>query len=151
MPLLRARLRRRRLTEGSPADRVTGAWLEMLDGLRMAGKPALPQLAATEVVGFAAAAAGGRAHGPDRGGIRPPAPQIDELAVLANAVTFGPPERAPDHVGEEQARRAAAQAIAYVAELRARKPWWRRLLWTADPRPLRWATSRSRAATTPPK
>jgi hypothetical protein len=31
------------------------------------------------------------------------------------------------------------QAVAYVTALKASKPWWRRLLWTLDPRPLRWS------------
>jgi len=53
---------------------------------------------------------------------------------MVNAVTF-----APSEADAAQAERATAQAVAYVDELRARRPWWRRLLWAADPRPLRWA------------
>jgi hypothetical protein len=151
VPMLRRRLRRRRIAAADPSDRVTGAWLEVLDGLRMAGKPALPHLAATEVVGFAAAAAGRRAHDAKRGAL-PPAPPINDLAAFANSVAFGPPRTlvrsstppvpSAAAASDEQARRAVAQAIAYVGELRARKPIWRRLLWTVDPRPLRWARSR---------
>jgi hypothetical protein len=63
--------------------------------------------------------------------------------VLATAVTFGPPGPESD----EHARRAATQAVAYVEALRAGRPWWRRLLWTVDPRPLRWARARTRDAT----
>jgi hypothetical protein len=138
VPTLKARLRRRRLTEGPPADRITGAWLEMLDGLRLAGRPALPQLAATELVTYAAAAAGPPAHAATRTGIRPPAPPVDDLAMSANTVAFAP----PGLVSDDQAQRAAVQATAYVASLRASKPWWRRLVWTVDPRPLRWARHR---------
>ena len=186
VPVQRSRLRRRRLTEGSPADRITGAWLEILDGLRLAGRAALPQLAATELVRYAAAAAGPRAHAPTRGAIRPPAPPIADLAAAANAVAFGPPSLsslsglsnpaslsgpaalsnpaslsgpaspaspagvtspaspasqagAISQASEEAARRATMQAVAYVTALKASKPWWRRLLWTLDPRPLRWS------------
>jgi len=147
VPIRKARLRRRRLSEGSPADRITGAWLEMLDGLRLAGRAALPQLAATELVSYAAAAAAPPAHAltaaglrrPSRAQIRSSAPPIADLAVSANAVTFGP----PGDTSDEQAQRAATQAIAYVDALKASKPWWRRLLWTLDPRPLRWARDRS--------
>jgi transglutaminase-like putative cysteine protease len=135
VPLLRRALRRRRLGATDPAGQITGAWLEVLDGLRMAGRPALPNLAATEVVGYAASAASARAHAANRRAVRPPAPPIDDLALFANTVAFGPAHAAT----AEQARRATAQAVAYVGELRARRPWWRRLLWTVDPRPLRWA------------
>ncbi len=33
--------------------------------------------------------------------------------------------------------RAKNKALAYARALRARRPWWRRLLWSIDPRPLR--------------
>jgi hypothetical protein len=144
--LLRRAQRLRRLERGSPAQRVVGAWWEVLDGLRLAGRPAGPHLAVTEVVGHATLAAGHHAHRaartgrPGTGGprssryrLRLPAPPLDDLAGLVNMVTF---TRAS--TTEEHARRARAQAVAYVAELRARRPWWRRLLWSVDPRPLRW-------------
>jgi hypothetical protein len=73
---------------------------------------------------------------------RPPAPPVNDLATLANTVAFGAAQQAT----EEHARRATAQALAYVGELRARRPWWRRLLWTVDPRPLRWERVRRRNA-----
>jgi transglutaminase-like putative cysteine protease len=131
--LLRRAQRVERLERGSPAQRVLGAWREVLDGLRLAGRPAGAHLAATEVAGHAALAAGGRGGHRD-GGAGLPAPPIDDLAGLVNAVAF-----TRDAVTEEQAHRAGAQAVAYVGELRARRPWWRRLLWSVDPRPLRWA------------
>jgi transglutaminase-like putative cysteine protease len=156
IPVLRQRLRRRRLDDAAPAARISGAWLELLDGLRMAGRPALPQLTATEVARYAAAAAGPRAHAAKRPVARPPAPPIDELARLANAVAFSTPAAeadarravafgAPAAGAEADARRAVAQAVAYVDELRARRPWWRRVLWALDPRPLRWERGRRRA------
>jgi transglutaminase-like putative cysteine protease len=128
--LLRGAQRKRRLDQGSPAHRVAGAWREVLDGLRLAGRPAARHLPATEVASYATRV-GLPAH--ERGRVRPSVPQLDELAVLVNRATFA--SAAPD---EEDARRAKAQALAYVDELRARRPWWRRLLWRADPRPLRW-------------
>jgi hypothetical protein len=65
--------------------------------------------------------------------IRPAAPRLDDLAGLVNAVAF-----APLAADAAQADQAAAQAVAYVEDLRARRPWWRRLLWSADPRPMWW-------------
>jgi transglutaminase-like putative cysteine protease len=129
--LLRRSQRRRRLYEGDPPGRVVGAWLEVLDALRLAGRPAPHHLAATEVAAHAARVA-------DRPpGIRPAAPGLDELAGLVNVVTF-----APGGASAGQADQAVAQAAAYVEELRARRPWWRRLLWSADPRPMWWARRR---------
>jgi len=52
--LLRRGLRRRRLGDGGPEQRITGAWLEFTDALRLAGRPVPPYLAATEAAGFAA-------------------------------------------------------------------------------------------------
>lgn len=119
--------RRRRVSRGSPGERVAGAWLEVLDALRLAGAPAGADLAVSEVVRHAAELA-------DRGGrSRLPAPPLDDLAALANQVTFG-----DWNADEAAARRAATQALAFTAELRARRSWWRRLRWSVDPRPLRW-------------
>ncbi len=131
--LLRLAQRRRRLDQGSPAHRVAGAWREVLDALRLAGRPPAPHLPATEVAGYANRV-GLPAHERRRGvTVRPSTPPLDELAVLVNQATYasvGP--------SEEDARRAREQALAYVEEVRGRRPWWRRLLWRADPRPLRW-------------
>jgi hypothetical protein len=134
--------RRRRLDQGPPAVRVAGAWYEVLDALRLAGRPAAAHLAVTEVAAHAATVVAER----DRmrrgaAGGRLPAPSLRDLATLANEVTF-----AAGMVREEDARRAKAQALAYVEELRARRSWWRRLLWSADPRPLRWHRRRPRGA-----
>ncbi|WP_328469139.1 DUF3488 and transglutaminase-like domain-containing protein [Actinoplanes sp. NBC_00393] len=47
--------RRRRLFTGDPGDRITGAWLELTDALRLAGRPLPAHLSATEAAEFAAA------------------------------------------------------------------------------------------------
>jgi len=52
--LMRRGLRRRRLGDGGPDERITGAWLEFTDALRLAGRPVPAHLAATEAAGFAA-------------------------------------------------------------------------------------------------
>jgi len=52
--LMRRGQRRRRLTVGGPDERITGAWLEFTDALRLAGRPVPAHLAATEAAGFAA-------------------------------------------------------------------------------------------------
>ncbi|MFI7598056.1 DUF3488 and transglutaminase-like domain-containing protein [Actinoplanes sp. NPDC049681] len=54
--LMRRGLRRRRLTAGAPAARITGAWFEFTDALRLAGRPVPDHLAATEAAAFAATA-----------------------------------------------------------------------------------------------
>jgi hypothetical protein len=132
--MLRRGQRRRRLYTGDPPGRVVGAWLEILDALRLAGRPPPRYLAATEVAEHAARVADPQSHARGRTVLRPPAPDLDDLAGLVNVVTF-----APDGASAAQADLAAATAVAYADDLRARRPWWRRLLWSADPRPLRWA------------
>jgi hypothetical protein len=49
---------------------------------------------------------------------------------------------APGAAGEEQARRAAAQAVAYADALRDHRSWWRRAWWRLHPGPLRWHRGR---------
>jgi Transglutaminase-like superfamily/TgpA N-terminal domain len=146
--LLRRSQRRRRLTEGDPGRRVTGAWLEVTDALRLAGRPAQPYLDASEVATHAATAAQPRrAHRAGRAGasVRPPVPPLDHLTAAVNQTAF-----APLVTDDAQARRAATQAVAYVTELRSRRSWWRRVLWSFHPGPLRWhrkgAASRRRLA-----
>jgi transglutaminase-like putative cysteine protease len=132
--LLRRAQRTRRLARGSPAERVLGAWREVLDGLWLAGRPAAAHLTVTEVAERGVAA--GRSRRPHRAGSGLPPPSLSDLAALVNGVAF-----ARQAITEEQARRAGAQAVAYTGELRARSRWWRRLLWSLDPRPLRRAPS----------
>ena len=128
--LARRAQRDRRLDRGPPRQRVAGAWREVLDALRLAGHPVPAHLAVTEVVAHGEAVLAEREP---RSRLRLAAPSLTELATLANEVTFAGVEP-----GEDDARRARAQAVAYVAELAARQPWWRRLLAAVDPRPLRW-------------
>jgi transglutaminase-like putative cysteine protease len=130
--LLRRRLRIGRLDRGDPAHRVAGAWREVLDALRLAGRPPAPHLPASEVAHYATRIAV-PAHELRRGKLRLATPPLDDLATLINRTTY-----ASDGPDEQDARRARAQALAYVGELRARRSWWRRLLWRVDPRPLRW-------------
>ena len=47
-------LRQRRLGVGAPDERITGAWLEFTDALRLAGRPVPGHLAASEAAEFAA-------------------------------------------------------------------------------------------------
>ncbi|MFC8297346.1 transglutaminaseTgpA domain-containing protein [Micromonospora orduensis] len=151
---LRRSLTRNRLVRGDPGQRVAGAWREVTDALRLAGRPVGDDLAATEVAGYARRAlADARAR--RTGGI-PSTPDgvagtgdgaatagdpdgVDELAVLLNEVGFAPGAVTPD-----QAVRAAEMATAYVATLRSARPWWRRLLWSVHPSPLRRARRPSR-------
>jgi transglutaminase-like putative cysteine protease len=135
--LMRRGQRQRRLYTGDPPGRIVGAWLEVLDALRLAGRPPPQHLAATEVAEHAARVAVPRSHGGSP--LRPAAPQLDDLAGLVNVVAF-----APDGTDAAQADRAAATAVAYAEDLRSRRSWWRRLLWSVDPRPLRWSRSRAR-------
>lgn len=133
--LLRALQTRGRLRSGSPPKQVMGAWDEVLDALTLAGHPAPRSLAVAEVAGHAAqvvADAPSRRHARKP---RPAAPPLDELARKVNTVAFaGGTAPPPDDLAGMGAR---AQAIEYSRALYARRPWWRRLLWRIDPRPLR--------------
>jgi transglutaminase-like putative cysteine protease len=111
---------RRRLSAPVPSDRVRGAWLELLDGLRLAGAPPPGHLTATEVADWAAAR-------------RPRLPSVSRLAHLANLVGF-----APEWADEDDARTAAGEARAYLRGLRRGQKPGRRLLWFLRPGPLRW-------------
>ncbi|MFD0597086.1 hypothetical protein ACFQZ4_36460 [Catellatospora coxensis] len=61
------------------------------------------------------------------------APTLDELAEAVNQTVFG-----PGTAGDVEAEAARSRAVAYIDELKARRSWWRRLLWTLHPGPLRW-------------
>ncbi|WP_410816215.1 DUF3488 and transglutaminase-like domain-containing protein [Micromonospora sp. 050-3] len=145
---MRRSLTRSRLVGGDPGQRIAGAWREVTDALRLAGRPVGDDLAATEVARYArqtlADARAGTAGGDttaDPGAVAPASgtaaadassPAVDELAALLNQVGFAPGAATPD-----QAARAAEVATAYVATLRSARPWWRRLLWSVHPTPLR--------------
>jgi transglutaminase-like putative cysteine protease len=130
---LRFLRRRSQLSRGSPPQRVLGAWDEVLDSLLLAGSPAPPHLAAAEVAvhaGEVAQTVPTRRHTRRP---RPAAPPLTELADKVNAVGFAGGASAPDEVAAFGAR---AQALEYERALRAGRPWWRRLVWRIDPRPL---------------
>jgi hypothetical protein len=129
-------LRRRRLSEGVPAQRIAGAWLEVTDALRLAGHGNADHLNATEIAAHAKEIADRPREGGDhtaKGRVRLAAPALDELAQLVNAAEFG-----GGRVTDADAVRAGVGATAYADELKSRRPWWKRLLWTVHPGPLRW-------------
>ncbi|MGN9775913.1 transglutaminaseTgpA domain-containing protein [Micromonospora sp. H33] len=135
---LRRSLSRNRLHRGDPGERVAGAWREVTDALRLAGHPVSGDLAATEVAARAreiltdAETARSAPSTADREpGGAPAQAGVRELAGLLNQAAF-----APGTVAEEQSARAVTGAQAYVAALRAARPWWRRLLWSVHPGPL---------------
>ncbi|MEH0930948.1 transglutaminaseTgpA domain-containing protein [Micromonospora sp. CPCC 205558] len=148
---MRRSLSRSRLGRGDPGQRIAGAWREVTDALRLAGQPVGDDLAATEVARHAREAlADARRARSGRGATGGPAdpdtaaptgdtavagtlsPAVAELAALLNQVGF-----APGAATADQADRAAEVATTYVATLRSARPWWRRLLWSVHPAPLR--------------
>ncbi|MEU8008817.1 transglutaminaseTgpA domain-containing protein [Micromonospora parva] len=148
---MRRSLTRGRLLRGDPGQRIAGAWREVTDALRLAGRPVGDDLAATEVAGHARQAlTDARRARSGRGATGGPAdpdtaaptgdtavagtlsPAVAELAALLNQVGF-----APGAATADQADRAAEVATTYVATLRSARPWWRRLLWSVHPAPLR--------------
>jgi hypothetical protein len=155
--LSRRALRRRRLTRGDPGRRITGAWHEFTDALRLAGRPVPPHLTAHEAAAFAESAAHATAGRRERLAFATPTnkaasaapkglrsatpstdsaralPPLDELVAAINTVAF-----APEAADTEQAQRAAAQAVAYAVALRDRRSWWRRMWWRMHPGPLLW-------------
>jgi hypothetical protein len=139
--LMRRTQRRRRLDTGGPDERITGAWHEFTDALRLAGRPVPHHLAATEAAEFAATAPPvGRLRRASPAEDRPapdPLPPLDDLVAGVNTSGF-----APGAADEDQARRAGAQVVAYAEELRQRRSWWRRAWWSVHPGPLRWHRDR---------
>ncbi|MQA24327.1 MAG: transglutaminase domain-containing protein [Micromonosporaceae bacterium] len=115
---LRHRRSRSRLTRGSPAERVVGAWAEVREALRLAGQRAPGSMTAEEL---AVAHSGG------------PLPDLRRLAAQANAVGFG-----FGSVGGSEASVAVTTARDYVKALRRTRRLARRVLWQLDPRPLFW-------------
>ncbi|MFI5896592.1 DUF3488 and transglutaminase-like domain-containing protein [Actinoplanes sp. NPDC051513] len=138
---MRRSLRRRRLTAGTPDDRIAGAWSELSDALRLAGRPMPSHLAATEAAAYAKEPSPPRRNGLRRAtpgpapasSAEPPLPPLDELVAGINTVGF-----APGAANDGQASRAGQQATAYATALRARRSWWRRIWWSFHPGPLRW-------------
>ncbi|WP_431932305.1 DUF3488 and transglutaminase-like domain-containing protein [Micromonospora sp. RP3T] len=141
----RRRLSRSRLDRGTPGERVAGAWRELTDALRLAGRPAGSDLAAAEVAERARRAlaearaatgvspASDRASGDGASGDAASGGDVGELAGLVNQVAF-----APGSTTGQQADRAATLVTAYGEALRDARPRWRRLWWRVHPGPLRW-------------
>ncbi|MGW0435372.1 transglutaminase family protein [Micromonospora sp. NPDC003197] len=125
---LRLRRTARRFGHADPGRRVLGAWAELCDGLRLAGRAPDPALVADEVADLAVAAV---ASGP--GGWAAPPGRLAALAGTVNAVAFAGVE--PDR---ETAFRATAEVRAYLRILRRRAGGLRRWIWWLDPRPLWW-------------
>ncbi|BEL08428.1 hypothetical protein Q0Z83_066190 [Actinoplanes sichuanensis] len=138
---MRSSQRKRRLTGGSPGQRIAGAWLEFTDALRLAGRPVPAHLSATEAVRHAAVVPRPvqrtgllRRAVPDQPEVdEPPLPGLDGLVDAVNTAGF-----APEAADAGQAQVAGAQVVAYAAALRERRSWWRRFWWSVHPGPLRW-------------
>lgn len=92
---LRRGLRRRRLDQGTPAQRIAGAWREVTDALRLAGHPVASHLAATEVAAYAAQVAAGPGTGPPSAGPPPTAPRSRRRPRPVPRLTPAPPSTAP--------------------------------------------------------
>ncbi|MET8467943.1 DUF3488 and transglutaminase-like domain-containing protein, partial [Micromonospora zamorensis] len=162
---MRRSLTRTRLVQGDPGQRIAGAWREVTDALRLAGRPVGDDLAATEVARHArqalaearastsgrgatanATGKGTTGGGPTHSGITGSTATGsgttgkgatgDEPAVDELAALLNRVGFAPDAAAADQAARAAEVATVYVANLRSARPWWRRLLWSVHPSPL---------------
>ncbi|WP_213456540.1 DUF3488 and transglutaminase-like domain-containing protein [Rhizomonospora bruguierae] len=88
---------------------------------------------------------GGRIGGGPGGGavglaVRPAVPGVGELADLVNAAAF-----APDATELDDARTAAERAVDYAERLRGQRSWWRRVVWSLHPGPLRWQRHREKS------
>ncbi|WP_122982048.1 transglutaminaseTgpA domain-containing protein [Actinoplanes teichomyceticus] len=84
---MRRAQRRRRLHDGGPDERITGAWREFTDALRLAGQPVPEHLSATEMAAYAA-----RPPAPRRGGaLRRAAPADGTGAPLPSPGAGGAP------------------------------------------------------------
>jgi transglutaminase-like putative cysteine protease len=165
---MRGAQRRRRLTTGDPGQRITGAWLEFTDALRLAGRPVPAYLSATEAVRHAAVLprppqrtgvlrravpddAAPRETQEENDAARREKQEENDAAVQGEAGDVLPLPAldalvdavntagfAPEAADAGQAERAATQVVAYSAALRERRSWWRRLWWSVRPGPLRW-------------
>lgn len=136
--LLRLLLRRSR-ARAAPPGRVLGAWAEVNDALVLAGAAPAPHLTVAEVAEQAVRVAKRSPGAKHAKRSLPPIPSLSGLAAEVNAVGFA--GATVHEIDEQAAADAWASAVAYTRALRARRPWWRRVLWRIDPRPLR---SRSR-------
>jgi hypothetical protein len=92
---------------------AVGAWAYVLDSLLLAGRTPVRAQPAPEIAGELAD------------------PAASRLAVLADRAAF-----APDPEPVESGRAAWPLALQVRAVLRRRIPWYRRVFWAVDPRPL---------------
>jgi transglutaminase-like putative cysteine protease len=132
---LRLAQTRRRLTAGDPAERVVGAWHEVMDGLVLSGHPPPAHLSPAELADYAGLVAAGSPGGRAPRRPRPAAPDLSVLAETVNAVAFG--GRTVGDPDDATADAARARAVAFRRALYSRRSWWRKILWWVDPRPLR--------------
>ncbi|GIJ34430.1 Transglutaminase-like superfamily protein [Micromonospora sediminimaris] len=131
---LRRAQTRARLHRGDPGHRIAGAWRELTDTLRLAGRPVAADLSATEVAAVARQTLTEAIRRVEDRQVSTAAQlAVDDLATLINQVGF-----APGTATAEQAEAAAEAATTYSGTLRAARPHWRRLLWSVHPGPLRW-------------
>ncbi|HEX5204208.1 MAG TPA: transglutaminaseTgpA domain-containing protein [Actinoplanes sp.] len=86
---MRRSLRNRRLFEGTPDARIAGAWAELRDALRLAGRPMPSHLAATEAAAYAATPAPPK-PGRLRRATPEPAPISGPAPASGPAPTSGP-------------------------------------------------------------
>jgi len=133
--VLRAVQTRRRLTAGDPAQRVVGAWHEVVDGLVLSGHPPPAHLSPAELADYAGLVAAGSPSGRPTRRPRPAAPDLSGLAETVNAVAFG--GRTVGDPDDAVADAARTRAVAFRRALYSRRSWWRKILWWIDPRPLR--------------
>ncbi|MDS1270220.1 transglutaminaseTgpA domain-containing protein [Lipingzhangella sp. LS1_29] len=126
IPVARYGVRQHRLHHRDPDRRVVGAWRELQDGLRLAGRAPRPAETVTEILARADVLA-------------PTAPPVGQwtLGPLVNQLAFGP-DSGIHRVTSSAAGRAAAEARSYTRTLLAGQSRIRRLLWWLDPRPLIW-------------
>ncbi len=137
------------LTAGDIARVAADPWPR---GKARRGKRAEAAAAAGGEAGAAAAARGGdgvamaAARGGDgvagvaARGDAGPLPAVGELAELVNMVAF-----APGLADDGHAEAAARVVTGYISDLRGRRSWWRKALWSTDPRPLLWRRRRESA------
>ncbi|WP_033442414.1 DUF3488 and transglutaminase-like domain-containing protein [Saccharothrix sp. NRRL B-16314] len=121
-----ARLARRRRLRAAGA---TGAWAYVLDGLLLAGRTPPRDRTAPDI------ASGDIASGDMASGL---AEQAGELAGLAEFAAFAPAGQVAGGVsgGESSEKHAWRLARQVRSGLRRGVPWYRRMFWAVDPRPL---------------
>lgn len=125
--VLRRRRRRQRLNHAEPARRVIGGWLEVREAMRQAGRAPLSDASVTAVAEQAQEPLGETAL-----------PTVTDLASAVNQASFAYAPTSIATIDPSTADTAVSESVAYVAALRKALPWWRRLLWPLDPRPLAW-------------